>query len=126
MVVAAGSDCAIKLVAVQEDEKMSPPTEVLESMIVANPCPSVLTVCVLVPVKVTVEPYIAQRRILPQDVDFWFRKNDGSGRRSLGDRVLQKSNEDSYLRLKNLLHRKLDYKEVGWKSITALVKIVRQ
>ena len=75
---------------------------------------------------ITVESENTLRRITPQDIDFWFRKGDGAGRLSLGDRVLQKSNEETYLALKDLLHRKLDYKEVGWKSVTALVKMAKQ
>ena len=75
---------------------------------------------------VTVESDTALRRITPQDIEFWFRKSDGAKRLSLGDRVLQKSNEEDYQALKDLLHRKLDYKEVGWKSVTAFVKIVKQ
>jgi putative ATPase len=75
---------------------------------------------------VSTESDAAISRISPQDIEFWFRKSEGTGRRSLGDRVLQKSDEGHYNALKELLHRKLDYKEVGWKSVTAFVKIVKQ
>jgi putative ATPase len=76
-------------------------------------------------VTVTGEPDTSLRRIAPQDIEFWFRKGDGTGRLSLGDRILRKSGPAEYDALKNLLHRKLDYKEVGWKSVTAFVKIVK-
>lgn len=77
-------------------------------------------------ISVAAETASPLRRISPQDIEFWFRRGDGSARLSLGDRVLQKSDEGRYGALKDLLHRKLDYKEVGWKSVTAFVKIVKQ
>jgi putative ATPase len=76
-------------------------------------------------ISVAAESAAALRRISPQDIEFWFRMGDGAGRLSLGDRILQKNNEEKYNELKNLLHRKLDYKEVGWKNVTAFVKIVK-
>jgi putative ATPase len=68
----------------------------------------------------------SMRRISPQDIEFWFRKSGGEGRPSLGDRILRKGNEEIYAGLKSLLHRRLDYKEVGWKSVTAFVAIVKK
>jgi putative ATPase len=63
------------------------------------------------------------RRISPTEIDFWFRTTDHTGRLSLGDRILEESNEQELSSIKAFFHRKLDYQEVCWKSVTAFVII---
>jgi hypothetical protein len=63
------------------------------------------------------------RRISPAEIDFWFRTTDRKGRFSLGDRIIEESDEKTLSSLRDFLHRKLDYQEVFWKTVTAFVKI---
>jgi len=63
------------------------------------------------------------RRISPSEIDFWFRTTDRKGRLSLGDRILETSDEKILSSIKAYLHRKLDLQEVLWKSVTAFIKI---
>jgi len=63
------------------------------------------------------------RRIAPAEIDFWFRTTDRKGRLSLGDRILETSDEKTLSSIKASFHRKLDFKEVCWKSVRAFIKI---
>jgi len=66
------------------------------------------------------------RRISPQEIEFWFRVTDKKERLSLGDRVLEHADEQVLSSIKVYFHRKLDFQEVCWKSVTAFVKINTQ
>ncbi len=74
-------------------------------------------------VAVTVQNDSAARRISPVEIDFWFRKTDRKGRLSLGDRVQKGGGETALTALASLFHRKLDYQEVFWRTVTAFVTI---
>ncbi len=66
---------------------------------------------------------LSKRRIVPQEIDYWFRTTDRTGRLSLGDRI----NDDSALsELKKAAHAAYDYREIAWKSVTAFIKITRK
>jgi putative ATPase len=78
-----------------------------------------------VAVSVAAQSESPARRIAPAEIEFWFRTTDGKGRRSLGDRIKKASDEKTLTSLKDCFHRKLDYKEVGWKTVTAFVGIIR-
>ncbi|MGA2507192.1 MAG: AAA family ATPase [Chitinispirillaceae bacterium] len=74
-------------------------------------------------VTVSAQSESPSRRIPPQEIDFWFRMTDRKGRFSLGDRICEISDEQVLSSIKAYFHRKLDYQEVCWKSVTAFVKI---
>jgi putative ATPase len=65
-------------------------------------------------------------RVLPSNVDFWFRRSLDKNRKSLGDRLAAKFNEEDLERLKSLFHEQLDNKEVQWKTSMAYFKITRE
>jgi putative ATPase len=74
-------------------------------------------------VSVSVQSENPARRITPQEIDFWFRTTDKKGRLSLGDRIIKFSDEQTLTSIKSFFHRKLDYQEVLWKSVTAFIKV---
>jgi putative ATPase len=74
-------------------------------------------------VSVAVQAENPARRITPQEIEFWFRTTDKKGRLSLGDRISEISDEQTLTSIKGFFHRKLDYQEVCWKSVTAFIKI---
>jgi putative ATPase len=76
-----------------------------------------------VTVSVTREEDGILRRISPADVDFWLRTTDGKGRLSLGDRIARTSGEEALAELRAIMHRKLDFQEVEWKTVTAMIRI---
>jgi putative ATPase len=65
-----------------------------------------------------------QRRVSAGDIDSWLRTTDGKGRLSLGDRIARIGGEEKLSELRILMHRKLDFQEVQWKTVTAMVRIV--
>jgi putative ATPase len=66
------------------------------------------------------------RRIPPPEIDFWFRTTGEKGRLSFGDRILEASDRKTLASTIEYFHRKLDYQEVLWKSVTAFIKITLQ
>ncbi len=65
----------------------------------------------------------AVRRITPQDVEFWFRERGESPRPSLGDRIRKKCDAATGAEIKARLHGCLDFKEIAWRSSTAIFRI---
>ncbi|MFP4014979.1 MAG: AAA family ATPase [Chitinispirillaceae bacterium] len=65
----------------------------------------------------------ASRRISPQEIDHWFRVTSGNERPSLGDRLAEQFTAKEKEELRLLLHRKLDYKSVEWKTAVMFIKI---
>ncbi|MBN2035259.1 MAG: AAA family ATPase [Chitinispirillaceae bacterium] len=63
------------------------------------------------------------RRVTPHDIDFWLRETDGGGRLSLGDRICRNNDRETLSLLSATMHRRLDFKEVYWKNVTAIIKI---
>jgi putative ATPase len=74
-------------------------------------------------VTVTQHNHEVLRRIQPEDIDFWLRETDAKKRLSLGDRICTNHGSETLLRLSAIMHRKLDFKEVYWKTATAIVTI---
>jgi putative ATPase len=74
-------------------------------------------------VTITAHTDSAARRISPKDIEFWFRRTDGAGRKSLGDRIAARGGEEQFTVLKNALHQRLDYQEIAWKTVTGFVKV---
>jgi putative ATPase len=66
---------------------------------------------------------ISSRRITPQEIDHWFRITDGNGRKSLGDRAAKFMQADEINSLVTLIHKKLDFKDVDWKTVFLTVVI---
>jgi putative ATPase len=62
-------------------------------------------------------------RILPHQVDFWFRPLAQGERKSLGERLREFLDESGISALKRFFHEQFDKKEVPWKTITAYFKI---
>jgi putative ATPase len=81
-------------------------------------------------VTVSVQGESPARRIAPSEIDFWFRTTDKKARQgarlSLGDRIVELSDEGTLSSIKAYFHRKIDYQEVCWKSVTAFIKINTQ
>jgi putative ATPase len=65
------------------------------------------------------------RRVTPDDVEFWLRKTEGKERLSLGDRIITAGSEEALTAIKGIMHRKLDFQEVQWKTVTAIIKIAK-
>jgi len=66
---------------------------------------------------------VSNRRITPDEIDHWFRITDGKGRQSLGDRAVKFMSADEINRLRTLIHKKLDFKDVGWKTTLIFLKL---
>jgi putative ATPase len=64
------------------------------------------------------------RRVSAADIDFWLRTTDGKGRLSLGDRIARTGGGEKLLELRILMHRKLDFQEVQWRTVTVMIRIV--
>ena len=62
------------------------------------------------------------RRITPDAIDFWLRETDGD-RQSLGDRIAFIAGKENLTTIKQVLHRKLDYQEVPWRTAVAWVVV---
>jgi len=67
------------------------------------------------------------RRIVPADIDFWFRTTEpGKARRSLGDRLLQNGDTVTLDELRKIFHRGLDHRQVQWNSAVAFIRIKKR
>jgi putative ATPase len=66
---------------------------------------------------------VSHRRITPEEIDHWFRITGGTGRQSLGDRIIKHMSADGTNRLRTLVHKKLDFKDVGWKTTVCFLKL---
>ncbi len=64
-----------------------------------------------------------RRRIAPDEIDYWFRATSGNERASLGDRLALHFSPEEKEQLRLLLHKKLDYKEVDWKTSVLFMKM---
>jgi hypothetical protein len=64
-------------------------------------------------------------RILPAQVDFWFRPSAPQERKSLGGRLQSVFEPDQIEGLKRFFHAQFDKKEVQWKTVIAYFKITR-
>ena len=65
-------------------------------------------------------------RVLPSNVDYWFRSSSDDIRKSLGDRLKAEFGKKDLERLKAVFHEQLDNVEFPWKTITAYIKITRE
>jgi hypothetical protein len=65
-------------------------------------------------------------RILPEQVDFWFRPSSPKERKSLGGRLQGTFNEGQITGLKRFFHEQFDKRDVPWKTVTAYFKITRE
>jgi putative ATPase len=78
---------------------------------------------------VTVKFFIAsanpQTRVLPANVDFWFRPSPEKERKSLGKRLEAVFDAGELSAVRSMLHRQLDNNEFPWKTVTAYFKITR-
>ena len=63
------------------------------------------------------------RKILPEDIEFWFRGED-TGRLSLGKRLKDVCGPEEVDELKRVLHRQFDYKELEWKTVMMFISLV--
>ncbi len=64
-------------------------------------------------------------RVLPANVDFWFRPSAETQRKSLGARLAAVFDEHELADLKNMFHRQLDNQDFPWKTVVAYFKITR-
>jgi putative ATPase len=65
-------------------------------------------------------------RVLPENVDFWFRSTSQQQRKSLGTRLASVFNPQEMTALKSMFHEQLDNKEIPWKTVIAYFKITRE
>jgi putative ATPase len=65
-------------------------------------------------------------RILPEQVDFWFRTSPLKERKSLGSRLQEVFDEGQIAGLKRFFHQQFDKRDVPWKTVTAYFKITRE
>ena len=79
-----------------------------------------------VTVRVFTTANIHETRILPSNIEFWFRTSAEKKRVSLGDRLRMEFNETEFERLKTFFHAQLDNQNVNWKTVIAYLKITRE
>jgi putative ATPase len=60
----------------------------------------------------------SRRRIAPKEIDYWFRTDTGTGRKSLGSRIAERDTTGQAEKIKQMLHAQLDNKDVEWKVVT--------
>jgi putative ATPase len=60
---------------------------------------------------------MARRRITPSDVDHWFRTTAAGEQVSLGERLRKMLDEKEVDKLRAVLHRQLDNRDVSWKTV---------
>jgi hypothetical protein len=81
-------------------------------------------------IKVAVRVFTAasspKTRVLPSNIDFWFRVSADDKRKSMGDRLKAEFGKKDLERLKAIFHAQLDNKEVQWKTAIAYIKIARE
>jgi putative ATPase len=65
------------------------------------------------------------RRLKNGDIEFWFRTEDGSAKKSFGSRLSEKCTPDEVDKIRRMLHVKLDNKEIAWKTVTMIVNALR-
>jgi putative ATPase len=64
-------------------------------------------------------------RVLPANVEFWFRSTSEEQRKSLGKRLEGVFDAQEMIALKGMFHKQLDNKEIPWKTVIAYFKIAR-
>ena len=99
------------------DPMMNWDTEKLKSLLSALPSVNVKEFSVIT---------THANRILPAQVDFWFRPSSLRERKSLGGRLQGIFSEDQITGLKRFFHEQFDKKDVPWKTVTAYFKITRE
>ncbi len=57
-----------------------------------------------------------KRRIVPADIDHWFRKASKGERPSLGDYIREVADEKAAEKIRKAAHTTLDYQDVPWKT----------
>jgi putative ATPase len=65
-------------------------------------------------------------KVLPAQVDFWFRPSSLKERKSLGGRLQSIFDESQIAGLKKFFHEQFDKRDVPWKAVTAYFKITRE
>jgi putative ATPase len=79
-----------------------------------------------VTVRIFTTANIHETRILPSNIEFWFRTSAEKKRVSLGDRLRAEFNKTEFERLKTFFHAQLDNQNVNWKTVMAYLKITRE
>jgi putative ATPase len=79
-----------------------------------------------VSVKVLSTVAAPKTRVLPENVDFWFRSTSKQERKSLGDRLAAGLSGPEMDALRKRLHEQLDNREIPWKTAIAYIKIARE
>jgi putative ATPase len=59
-----------------------------------------------------------RRIITPKEIDYWFRTETVTGRKSLGNRIAEHATSEQVEKIKRMLHVQLDNNEVEWKTET--------
>jgi putative ATPase len=65
-------------------------------------------------------------RVLPANVEFWFRSTSEQQRKSLGRRLEFVFTTQEMMALKAMFHEQFDNKEIPWKTVIAYFKITRE
>ena len=65
-------------------------------------------------------------KVLPAQVDFWFRPSSLKERKSLGGRLQSVFDKGQIAGLKRFFHEQFDKRDVPWKAVTAYFKITRE
>jgi putative ATPase len=64
-----------------------------------------------------------RRIITPKEIEYWFRTETVTGRKSLGNRIAEHGTSEQVEKIKRMLHVQLDNKEVEWKTVTLFIVI---
>jgi putative ATPase len=65
----------------------------------------------------------SRRRIAPKEIDYWFRTETITKRKSLGNRIAEIGTVEQVEKIKRMLHVQLDNKDVEWKTVTLFMVI---
>jgi len=68
----------------------------------------------------------SHRRIAPKEIDYWFRTEAVTGRKSLGSRIAERATSEQVEKIRRLLHVQLDNKDVEWKTAILFMVIQNQ
>ncbi len=84
-----------------------------------------ISVSEMLSARVSEVTFTPTRRIAPADVEFWLRKSDAEGRKSLGDYLREAFSEKEFEEIRKMLHLQLDNTDVQWKSVVGFYVIKR-
>lgn len=66
------------------------------------------------------------KRLLPRDIEYWFRETKDNERKSLGMRLKELVTLKDVEKIKQTLHASLDNNEVAWKNVSIVLLIKRE